>query len=362
MTQKTKKVSSQIPYSRTKLEAGRLAKGENRPLVKGLDVGTSFIYSAQKIGPEVLFKSERDCFFDIPYNDFAEDILKKSKVQYALKGEKIYIFGENALKFANLFGRNPRRPLRNGVISPGEEEALPVIELIIRNLLGQPRSDNEIVYYSVPGSPIDANFDTIYHQNIIRGLLQNFGYQAKPLNEGLAVIYSELAKDHFTGIGISLGGGMTNVCFAVLAVPIFSFSIARAGDWIDGKVAEVTNEQVSKITALKEASLNLNLAETSSDRIDQALYIYYNHLIGYLLENIKKEIEKYPKPRLEKPIPIVLAGGTAKPKGFLRLFKAGLDKIKLPLEIGEIRLASHPLLSTVKGALIAGMAEAKKSV
>ena len=145
-----------------------------------------------------------------------------------------------------------------------------------------------------------------------------------------------------------------------MAVPIFSFSIARAGDWIDEQVARVTNETMSKITAIKETNLNLNLAETSTDKIDQALYIYYNSLIGYVLEKIKEEMEKGPRPRLEKPVPIVIAGGTAKPKGFQRMFEESLKKIQLPLEIGEVKLASHPLLSTVKGTLIAGIAESKK--
>ena len=350
--------------------------GSQTPLVRGLDVGTSFIYSAQKVGPEVSFKSCRDCFFDIEHSDFIEEILKKSNVRYALKGDRIYIVGEEAMKFANVFGKNTRRPLRNGVISPEEEESLPVIELLIKDILGSPRSlerqrrgemnevhrtNKEVVCYSVPANPIDTTFDIVYHQNIIRMFLENLGYQAKPLNEGLAVIYSELARNNFTGLGISLGGGMTNVCFAVMAVPIFSFSIARAGDWIDEQVARVTNETMSKITAIKEANLNLNLAETSTDKIDQALYIYYNSLIGYVLEKIKEEMEKGPRPRLEKPVPIVIAGGTAKPKGFQRMFEESLKKIQLPLEIGEVKLASHPLLSTVKGTLIAGIAESKKS-
>lgn len=330
------------------------------PLVRGLDVGTTFIYSAQKVGPEVSFKTCRNCFFDIEHSDFIEDILKKSNVRYAYKGNKVYIVGEEAMRFANVFGKNTRRPLRSGVISPKEEEALPVIELLIKDTLGSPRSNEEVIYYSIPANPIDADFNVIYHQNIIRMFLENFGYRAKPLNEGLAVVYSELSGNNFTGLGISFGGGMTNVCFAVLAVPVFSFSIARAGDWIDEQVARVSNETVSKITAIKEANLNLNLAEMSTDKIDQALYIYYNSLIEHVLESIKGEMEKTPKPRLEKPVPIILAGGTAKPKGFLSMFEAGLNKIKLPLEIGEVRLASHPLLSTVKGALIAGIAESKK--
>jgi len=342
MAKKVKKISSQTP------------------LVRGLDVGTAFIYSAKKVGPEVSFKTCRNCFFDVEHGDFIEDILKKSNVKYALKGSRVYIVGEEAIKFANVFGKNTRRSLRNGVISPKEEEALPVIELLIKDTLGSPRSQEEVIYYSIPAKPIDADFDIIYHQNIIRMFLEGLGYKTKFLNEGLAVIYSELARDNFTGLGISLGGGMTNVCFAAMAVPIFSFSIARAGDWLDEQVARVTNETVSKITAIKEADLNLNLAELSTDKIEQALYIYYDSLVDYVLENIKKEMEKISRPRLEKPVPIVLAGGTAKPKGFLRIFQEGLNKIKLPLEIGEVKLAPQPLLSTVKGALIAGIAESQR--
>ena len=340
-------------------------KGYKKPdlpisTVKGLDVGTAFIYSAQKAGSEVAFREERNAFFDIEHSDFTEEMFKKSNVKYALKGNRLYIVGEEAIKFANLFGKNTRRPLRDGVISPGEEDALLIIELLIKSIVGAPRSKKERVYYSVPGPPIDANFDIIYHQNIIGRFLENSGYSAKPINEGLAVIFSELAKDNFTGIGISLGGGMANICFAVMATPVFSFSVARAGDWIDEQVAKVTNETVSKITAIKEANLNLNLAKTIlSDKIYDAFYIYHNHLIGYVLEQIKNEFEKHPNPKLDKPLPIAVSGGTAKPKGFLQMFKEGLQKTKLPFEIGEVKLASHPLFSVVKGALIAGIAETR---
>ncbi|MEA1933427.1 MAG: hypothetical protein U9N60_03205 [Thermodesulfobacteriota bacterium] len=34
------------------------------------------------------------------------------------------------------------------------------------------------------------------------------------INEGLATVMSELAHDNFTGIGISMGGGMCNVCLS----------------------------------------------------------------------------------------------------------------------------------------------------
>lgn len=44
------------------------------------------------------------------------------------------------------------------------------------------------------------------------------------------------------------------------------------------------------------------------------------------------------------------------------MFKEGIQKTKLPFEIGEVKLASHPLFSVVKGVLIAGIAESKKSL
>ena len=328
---------------------------------RGLDVGTTFIYSAWKLGPELRFNTERNAFFDIEKNDFVENILRKSNVRYVLKGDKLCVVGEDALKFANVFGGETRRPLKTGVISSKEEDALPILNLIIENTLGSHRHKGETVFYSVPGAPVDADFNVIYHEQILRKMLENWGYTPKPINEGLAVIYSELSQNDFTGMGISLGGGMANVCLAVMAVPVFSFSVARAGDWIDAEVARVTNETASKITAIKEAGLDLTKPESNLTKTEQALSIYYDHLIEYIINCIKNEIEKQNKiPRLEKPIPIVVSGGTAKPKGFLERFKKALNKINLPLKISEVRLASHPLHTVAKGALIAAIADKNK--
>lgn len=107
----------------------------------------------------------------------------------------------------------------------------------------------------------DAEFDVLYHQQIIQGILSDLGYTPRPMNEGLAVIFSELAKENFTGLGLSFGGGMVNVCLANLSVPLISFSIARGGDWIDKQVARVVNEPISIITSFKESSLDLEKKE-----------------------------------------------------------------------------------------------------
>ena len=63
------------------------------------------------------------------------------------------------------------------------------------------------------------------------------GYDARSISEGLAVVYGEMESSNYTGIGISCGGGLCNVCLAYLSVPVFSFSIPKGGDFIDSAVA-----------------------------------------------------------------------------------------------------------------------------
>jgi len=327
---------------------------------KGLDIGTAFIYCAQKRGSQVAFRTQRNAFFDIEYSEFTRGILEKSNVKYIQSKDKLYVVGDDAIKFANVFAKNTRRPMKNGVLSPEEPEALPIVEMIIKSVLGEPSEKEELCYYSIPGMPVDADFDTIYHENIIKGFLEKWGYRPKPINEGLTIVFSELVEDNFTGMGISFGGGMANVCLAIMAAPVFSFSVARAGDWIDEQAARVTNEPVSKITTFKETSLNLKKPESQMTRIEQALSIYYNHLIQYVLDEIKKEITNSPRiPQLEKPIPIVISGGTTSPPGFLERFKGILERTDFPVEVREARLAPHPLYTTAKGALIAAIADRK---
>ena len=65
------------------------------------------------------------------------------------------------------------------------------------------------------------------------GYFESLGYKAVAINEGLAVIFSELEDQNFTGIGISCGGGMCNVTLAYLSIPSIMFSITKGGDFID---------------------------------------------------------------------------------------------------------------------------------
>ena len=57
-------------------------------------------------------------------------------------------------------------------------------------------------------------------------------------------------------------------------------------------------------------------------------------------------------PKLDRPLPVVLGGGSALPKGFAEKFKKALDEKQLPIEIASVKMAKEPLTATARGALL----------
>ena len=177
------------------------------------------------------------------------------------------------------------------------------------------------------------------------------------INEGLAVVFSELEDQNFTGIGISCGGGMCNGTLAFLSIPSTMFSIAKGGDYIDRSVGQVVNEHATRMKVLKEEGLDLSRAP--KDKFEKALA----HLLrgpggDRWWTRSGKSLAKAEKlPKTDRALPIVLSGGTAKPRGFRELFEKTLRSRALPIEVSEIRMARDPLTATARGALIAAMYE-----
>jgi hypothetical protein len=62
-------------------------------------------------------------------------------------------------------------------------------------------------------------------------------------------------------------------------------------------------------------------------------------------------------PKFNRPIPIVLSGGTALPPGFRERFEKVLWEQEFPVTVSDIRLAQNPLHSTAKGALVCALSD-----
>ncbi len=336
--------------------ASEMPKDSNKNAI-GLDIGTSKTVSAKKDSDDNNdYESQRNAFIRVDFSKFTRDILAQNKINHYKDGNDLIVYGDGAEIFANMLNTETRRPMRNGLLNANEPHAVPILKGIIDDLVPNNPPKDSPLCFSIPGAPADSETDLIYHENILTRILEEKGYAARSINEGMAIVFSELEKENFSGIGVSAGGGMCNVCLSFLSVPHISFSIVKGGDYIDDAVSSVTREVNTRVRDVKENEFDLNRKPRND--IEEALQIYYDDLIKTLVAAIKKRIEQTSKiPKVQAPIPIVLSGGTAKPSGFRDRFESFLSKVKFPLEISEVRMASDPLNATAKGALIAAMYE-----
>lgn len=324
----------------------------------GLDIGTMNIVAArQNQDSQTETKRVRDAFLDVPKS--AKKMLKLSDVPYVEREDELLLVGDTALEMANIFGKEVRRPLQDGLISPSEIDSIEVLGFLLNSVLGDPRNGAEHVYYSVPAPPLDyPDRDIVYHKGIFYNALIQLGYTPHASNEAMAIVYSECSKDLFSGLTFSFGSGMTNVALAFKTIECMTFSVARGGDWIDKGAAKNLGATASKMCAVKESG-GFDLMNPIG-REQQALAFYYQELIQYALNNVVKQFVKVKDQfNIEKPIPIVIAGGTSLAGGFLPFFQQVFERHRkrFPIPVSEVRLASDQLNAVAKGLLIQSMQE-----
>ena len=325
--------------------------------VLGLDIGTSRIVVASRKDADTFeYRSQLNAFVAIPYSRLTEGVLKRENIPHTLQGNEIIVHGNESERFADLLSVETRRTMTRGVLNPTEPESLRMMRQIISSVVDNRKGERGKLCFSIPAAPLGADENLTYHEATLKQMLGEFGYDVKAINEGLAVIYGELESSNYTGIGISCGGGLCNVCLAYLSVPVLSFSIAKAGDFIDESAAGVTGDLANRIRILKEEGFHFNGNYT--DKAHQVIGVYYDDMISSLVNGLKEAfLNTRNMPRLGRPIPLVLSGGTTLPAGFRDRFEKVLKASEFPIQLSEIRLASDPLFSTAKGSLVCALSD-----
>jgi len=350
-----------------------------------LDIGTMNLIKGD-LDPMVgdpAFTVERNVFLQAASGDDTEDVLKENNWSYAKYDDKYYILGEEAIKIKNMLtidnsGDNSiiatkigelRRPMKDGLLNTAEEKlSVAIIQTLIGNLLGKPKKKGDVLCFCVPGNPIDRSVKVVFHQAMLTKFLKGLGYTVECIPEALAIIFSEApsAADPdepdneapFSGISFSFGAGMCNTSFVWKKLPLINFAMAKCGDWIDNQVAAATGKNVSSVTKYKEKHLDLDNIDYSNTT-QAALDIFYQNMIEYSLSNFAEKFNSLDK-KIDSPLEIVIAGGTASVPGFLNKFKAVLEEQELPFSIKSVRLAENPLYAVSNGCLVKALSVEKK--
>src|ERR1035437_785683 len=137
--------------------------------MRGLDCGTYYFAVADESG----IRLQRNAFLTLPESANVKQ-LKLMNVPYVVINNKINIIGTKAYELANVFNASElKRPMSSGLLNPMEQDALPILQLIINDLLGKPNKQNELVTYCIPGKPIDKENEVSYHEDVLKTLITN---------------------------------------------------------------------------------------------------------------------------------------------------------------------------------------------
>lgn len=327
----------------------------------GFDAGTyNLVACTRNETQDFVYKREVNAFLEIPLGDgFVFNMMKKAGVPLILREDAnvAYALGESAVGMSHAMPQiDLRRPMSDGCVNPKEREAFQIMSIMMHSLLDGVKTDQEVLYYSVPANAVNGETDADYHGKILDAIFKAFKSEtgltvsAHPINEALALVYAELAHKAFTGIGISFGAGMVNVTFSIFAAPVFSFAIINSGDWIDKQAAKATDKSIAYINKEKT---KIDLTKEPTNLVERAIQAQYRLMIEKTVVGIKKGLEENSRARPEHPIDIVVAGGTASPVGFEQYFKEVLLQADLPIQIGEVIKPEGCLYSVARGCLIA---------
>jgi actin-like ATPase involved in cell morphogenesis len=266
------------------------------------------------------------------------------------------LLGQDAIDKAIERNDNAKRPMSKGVVSAKEKDAKRVLAFILKEVAGQATTPNEKLVFCVPAQPVDQeddDFDIGYHEDVIKSILSESGYSVMSINEAEALCYAELEDEDYTGIGISCGAGMTNVCVMLNGEPTVVFSTTKSGDWVDRMTAVATGEKDSVVQAEKEGG-NFIIGEHNDNTILAAVSSYYERLIDYTTKYLTVALTDHKLlPKFKNPLKIVVAGGTSKARGYVDIFSKKLLTNKFPLSIKQVVHATDPLHAVAKGCLIA---------
>ena len=331
----------------------------------GFDCGTYHIVCCKRTEEnELSYKKEVNAFLELPLqNRFVFNMMKNAGVPLIEDSESNigYALGEAAVNMAYTMTQiEHKRPMKDGCLNPKERNAQQIMNVMCHGLVGDIDEDNSILYYSVPANAINQQTDSEYHGKVLEAMFRSYRsdkglrLDPRPINEALALVYAELGNKNWTGVGVSCGAGMINICYAIYGAPIFQFSLVNSGDWIDKMASKAIGEDTTTYVNREKLHADL-LVENPDTLVQRAIKTQYEIMIQHTVSGIKKGVDEMGnKARSEAPIDIVIAGGTSMPKGFDVLFRKMLDQSKITsMKIGEVIRPADPLFSVARGCLIA---------
>ena len=103
---------------------------KNNNSALGLDVGTSRVCLAQRLGEDFQYETQLNAFVTIPFSKMTENVLQKENVPHTATASDITVYGNESDRFADLLNVETRRTMAKGVLNPAEPDSMSMMRKI----------------------------------------------------------------------------------------------------------------------------------------------------------------------------------------------------------------------------------------
>jgi len=327
-----------------------------------LDVGTHEFRSLQVGGGRLIARRNRAAYSILEDTEANRGLLRQIGVTFAECEDQLLVFGNDAEKLAQLLRVPCRSLFPNGEFPSEDPPVRQMIAALMESVVGRAAESGELCAVTLPGCMKSGDDAGHRQRDFVTQLLRLQGFQSLELSAPRALVLAELGGDAFTGIGLNFGAGSSQAGLVHRGNLLAQCCVPYAGNWIDlrlarGQQAYFWDAQGRKFLNVQETeawkkSFSGSLREPASTR-EQQFADLHRGMVEFLLREaamrFRPAMERF---AISRPLPMVVAGGTARVPGFRDLVRDVLPTVSFSVPITDVRLAVENDFTIARGGLI----------
>lgn len=332
-----------------------------------LDIGTHEMRSLRMGANRLIARRCRSVYCVLEDSPAHRSILRDIHIPYAVCEGQLLVFGEEAVRLTQLF-RVPCLPLLpEGTLPKNDPPVRQLLGTIVSSLIGEAADEGELCALTLPAEQrlqADPDGTTEFFTHLVQ--LQGYVPLLQPAPQ--ALVLATLGEAGFSGVGLLFGASASEAAVIHRGREVARCAVPFAGDWIDLRLARSRREilwdaeghrflNTQQAREWKE-SFSGHLAEPAN-REEQFLADLYRGMIEFLLQEATARFANVlQQMHLTGPQQMVVGGGSARLKGFDRVFSDILQAQPFPARIAGIRFVTDSDFTIARGGLIRAELEA----
>lgn len=304
----------------------------------------------------------RSVYLVIEDTEVHRGLLSQLRAPFSVAGDQLALFGEPAQQIATIL-RRPCRPLLPAGRLPDNDPATrQILATVFESLIGQATRLRSFCAVILPGVTKSGSSLEAEEKRFLLQTVKQLGYIPLNVSAPQCLVLAELASQRFTGIGASFGAATAEMSLLNNGREIARCAVPYAGSWIDHKLTRLDGQFVWDpdgnrfVDTDRTRRWKETLAESLSSPIDDAasrLADVCRGMIEHVLEQAATPFaEAVNAEDMNRPLPLVVGGGTTRLPGFRELLEDTLSTSRFPLEIENVRLSSESDFTFARGGLI----------